>query len=62
MSLGEAFYLFYGLYNTVHFEVSSNDQSTFLQYDIKYKDLVWQIINLAACSINSIFINTVISM
>ena len=27
----EAFNLFYGLYSTVHFEVSSWDQSTFLQ-------------------------------
>ena len=28
---GEAFYWFEGLYNTVHFEVSSWDQSTYLQ-------------------------------
>ena len=58
--LGEAFYLFDGLYSTVHFEVSSWNQSTSFQNVRKYKDFGWQIINRAACSMNPIFMNTCI--
>ena len=57
---GEAFCLFDSLYSTVHFEVSSWDQSIFLQNDLNIKDFEWQIINLVACSMNPVFMSTCI--